>query len=70
MAYKLGVSLMVTIPLIAEKVWKCKEEERVVHQVGREVRLFYPGYQNSDWEYFKKPEGMIYEWEDVGYFFF
>ena len=61
----LGISLFTVIPLIAEKVWKCKEEDRIAKQVDRDVKIFYPGYQNAQWEYFKKPEGMMYEWENV-----
>ena len=37
----LGVSLMMTIPLVAEKVWKCKEEDRIAKQVDRDVKIFY-----------------------------
>ena len=56
---------MMTIPLVAEKVWKCKEEDRIAKQVDRDVKIFYPGYQNAQWEYFKNPKGMMYEWEKV-----
>ena len=60
----LGASVAVVVTLIADKVWKCKEEERALNQIDKEVKLFYPGYSNSDWEYFKKPEGVLYEWEE------
>ena len=39
----LGVSVMVVVPLIAGRVWKCTEEEQMVSQIDREVRLFHPG---------------------------
>ena len=50
----LALSLSMLVPLIVDKVWQCRESERMVEGVDRELRLFYPGYTNANWEYFKK----------------
>ena len=49
----LAVSLSMLVPLIVDKVWQCRESERVVEKVDREIRLFYPGYTNANRECFK-----------------
>ena len=52
----LAVSVAMFVPLIVDKVWQCRESERVVecHGVDQDIKLFYPGYTNADWEYAKK----------------
>ena len=61
----LGVSLAVLIPLAADKVWQCNEDERMMANADRGVnRLFYPDYTNAN--YFRKPETDPAGWEDVG----
>ena len=62
----LGVAIALLIPLAADKVWKCNEDERVMATADKEVRLFYPEYTNTNWEYFQKPEVRADGWEDVG----
>ena len=62
----LGISLAIMIPLAADKVWKCNEEERIMEKADREVRLFYPEYTNTNWNYFQKPNVRPDPgWEDV-----
>ena len=61
----LGASIVVVVTLVTEKVWKCKEEARALNRIDKEVKPFYPGYLNEIWEYFKKPEGVLYEWEEM-----
>ena len=64
----LGVSLVTLVPLVVDKVWKCKEEERMMEQDDRGMRIYYPDHMNAHWEYTKKTDtvGDTYEWEDVG----
>ena len=63
----LGISLAIMIPLAADKVWKCNEEERIMEKADREVRLFYPEYTNANWNYFQKPRtNDVCGWEDMG----
>ena len=50
----LAVSPGLLVPLIVDKVWQCRESERMVEQVDQELKLFYPGYTNANWEYFKR----------------
>ena len=60
----LGVSLAIMLPLAADKVWKCNEEERMM---AKGVKgLYYPEFTNANWEYFRKPETDPVGWEDVG----
>ena len=61
----LGISLALLIPLAAGKVWKCNEDERIMENAGRGVRLFYPEYTNANWDCFQKPKTDP-GWEDVG----
>ena len=49
----LAVSVAMVVPLIVDKVWQCRESERVVERVDQEIKLFYPGYTNANWEYVK-----------------
>ena len=49
----LALSLSMLVPLIVDKVWQCQESERMVKGVDRELKLFYPGYTNANWEYVK-----------------
>ncbi len=49
----LAVSVAMLVPLIVDKVWQCRESERVVEHVDQELKLFYPGYTNANWEYVK-----------------
>ena len=49
----LAVSLSLLAPLIVDKVWQHRKSERMVEGVDRELKLFYPGYTNANWEYFK-----------------
>ena len=49
----LAVSLSVLVPLIVDKVWQYRKSERVVERVDQEIKLFYPGYTNANWEYVK-----------------
>ena len=63
----LGVSLAIMLPLAADKVWKCNEEERMMAKADRGVKgLYYPEFTNTNWEYFRKPETDPVGWEDVG----
>ena len=63
----LGVSLAIMLPLAADKVWKCNEEERMMGKADRGVKgLYYPEFTNTNWEYFRKPETEPVGWEDVG----
>ena len=41
----LAVSVAMLVPLIVDKVWQCRESERVVERVDQEIKLFYPGYR-------------------------
>ena len=50
----LAVSLSMLVPLIVDKVWQCRESERMVERVDQKIKLFYPGYTNANWEYFKR----------------
>ena len=50
----LALSLSMLVPLIVDKVWQCRESERMVKGVDWELRLFYPGYTNANWEYFQE----------------
>ena len=50
----LAVSVAMLVPLIVDKVWQCRESEWVVERVDRELKLFYPGYTNANWEYVKR----------------
>ncbi len=50
----LALSLSILVPLIVGKVWQCRESKRLVEGVDRELKLFYPGYTNANWEYFKR----------------
>ena len=49
----LAVSLSMLVPLIVDKVWQYRKSERVVERVDQEIKLFYPGYTNANWEYVK-----------------
>ena len=49
----LAVSVAMLVPLIVDKVWQYRESERVVERVDQEIKLFYPGYTNANWEYVK-----------------
>ena len=49
----LAISVGLLVPLIVDKVWQCRESERMVEEVDREIKLFYPGYTIANWEYFK-----------------
>ena len=49
----LAVSVAMLVPLMVDKVWQCRESERVVERVDQEIKLFYPGYTNANWEYVK-----------------
>ena len=60
----LGISVAIMIPLAADKVWKCNEEERMMAKAHR--GLYYPEFTNANWEYFRKPETDPVGWEDVG----
>ena len=49
----LAVSVAMLVPLIVDKVWQYRKSERVVERVDQEIKLFYPGYTNANWEYVK-----------------
>ena len=49
----LAVSVAMLVPLIVDKVWQYRNSERVAEHVDRELKLFYPGYTNANWEYVK-----------------
>ena len=49
----LAVSVAMLVPLIVDKVWQYREGQRVVECVDQEIKLFYPGYTNANWEYVK-----------------
>ena len=50
----LALSVAMLVPLVVDKVWQCRESGRMVERVDQEIKLFYPGYTNADWEYVKK----------------
>ena len=62
----LSVSLAIMVLLAADKVCKCNEDERIMEKAHRGVRLFYPEFTNTNWEYFQKPKTDPAGWEDVG----
>ena len=49
----LAVAVAMLVPLMVNKVWQYREGERLVKHVNQEIKLFYPGYTNSNWEYVK-----------------
>lgn len=49
----LAVSVAMLVPLMVDKVWQYRKSERVVERVDQELKLFYPGYTNANWEYVK-----------------
>ena len=49
----LAVSVAMLVPLMVDKVWQYRKSERVVERVDQEIKLFYPGYTNANWEYVK-----------------
>ena len=56
------------VPLIAERVWQCQEQNRMMAKADKEVRVFYPSMaDNTNWEYFKPPpsKNSNEDWEDV-----
>ena len=60
------------VPLIAERVWQCQAQNRMMAKADKEVRVFYPSMaDNTNWEYFKPPPSIMKrknsneEWEDA-----
>ena len=60
----LGVSLVALVPLVVDKVWRCKEEERVMAQADWAIWIYYPDYTNTHWECIKKEKNGG-DWEDA-----
>ena len=55
------------VPLIAERFWQCHEDNRMMAKADKEVRVFYPSIDNTNWEYFKPPpsKNSNEDWEDA-----
>ena len=48
---------IILVPMVADKVWKCHEENRAMQHAEKEIRVLYPGYTNKEWIYTKKGGG-------------
>jgi hypothetical protein len=56
------------VPMVADKLWRCHEEDRAMAHAEKEIRVFYPGYTTKDWIYTKKVEEKTeadLDWQNV-----
>ena len=59
---------VVLVLMVADRVWKCHEDNRAMAHADKEIRIFYPGYTTKDWIYTKKVEEKTEEdldWQSV-----